>query len=256
MTTARRNLVRDQALARELVAGLGERDVPRRHDHVGDNELLVRQRVAVGRDELEQLVEELAKAGLVALLDRAHRAVVELVEAVAVLVGDLELTLAGDADDHAPSLPSPRAGASPPPEPISAFILASSSSTWAPAPSDASSRSMSSCPSPSWVMSSNVPAASSSSTAPARARICSVLSSARWIASPTSAICSPTPWAASEIWTWASAAEYCALMTSFLVRKASTFERSFFSFSVSCSCCASSSLICWSSDCSSGWVTV
>jgi len=42
-----------------------------------------------------------------------------------------------------------------------------------------------------------------------------------------SAICSPTPVAASEIRTWASAAEYCALMTSFLVRKASIFVRSF-----------------------------
>ena len=35
---------------------------------------------------------------------------------------------------------------------------------------------------------------------------------------PTSAISSPTPDAASEIFTEASAAEYCALMTSFLVR--------------------------------------
>ena len=46
---------------------------------------------------------------------------------------------------------------------------------------------------------------------------------ARCIARPTSAISSPTPVAASEIRTWASAAEYCALMTSFLVRKASIF---------------------------------
>ena len=36
---------------------------------------------------------------------------------------------------------------------------------------------------------------------------------------PTSAISSPTPWAASGIWTWASAAEYWALMTSFFVRR-------------------------------------
>ena len=46
----------------------------------------------------------------------------------------------------------------------------------------------------------------------------SVLSTARCIAMPTSAISSPTPDAASEIFTEASAAEYCALMTSFLVR--------------------------------------
>ena len=69
----------------------------------------------------------------------------------------------------------------------------------------------------------------------------SVFSSARCIARPRSAISSPTPDAASEIITCASAAEYCALMTSFLVRKASIFARSCFSFSISCSCCCSSS---------------
>jgi hypothetical protein len=62
--------------------------------------------------------------------------------------------------------------------------------------------------------------------------------------------------AASEIWTCASAAEYCALTTSFLVRKASILRRSFFSFSVSCSCCFSSSAICVSSDCISVWMSV
>ena len=75
----------------------------------------------------------------------------------------------------------------------------------------------------------------------------SVLSTARCMASPTSAISSPTPEAASEMRTCASAAEYCALMTSFLVRKASILARSFFSFSVSASCWPSSSLICGSS---------
>ena len=101
---------------------------------------------------------------------------------------------------------------------------------------------MSSCPEPSWLRSSKVPAFSSSSTADARARIVSVLSSARWIARPRSAISSPTPLAASEIRTWASAAEYCALMTSFLVRNCSIFWRSFCSLAVSASCWASSSL--------------
>ena len=52
------------------------------------------------------------------------------------------------------------------------------------------------------------------------------------MARPTSAISSPTPVAASEILTWASAAEYCALMTSFFVRKASIFSRSFASESI------------------------
>ena len=44
-------------------------------------------------------------------------------------------------------------------------------------------------------------------------------------------------------------------MTSFLVRKASIFVRSFCSDSVSFSCWASSSATCWSSDCSSVWAT-
>src|SRR3954451_14975547 len=83
---------------------------------------------------------------------------------------------------------------------------------------------MSSSPGPRAVRSSKVPAASSSSTAAARARIVSVLSIARCMARPTSAISSPTPVAASEICTCASAAENCALTTSFLVRKASTFK--------------------------------
>ena len=71
------------------------------------------------------------------------------------------------------------------------------------------------------------------------------------MASPTSAISSPTPLAASEIFTEASAAEYCALMTSFLVRNCSILERSFCSFSISDACWDSSSATCWSSDCSS-----
>ena len=50
----------------------------------------------------------------------------------------------------------------------------------------------------------------------------SVLSSARWIASPTSAISSDRPVWASPIRTVASAAVYCALMTSLRVRKVST----------------------------------
>ena len=103
---------------------------------------------------------------------------------------------------------------------------------------------MSSWPEPSCVRSSKVPAASSSSTADARAFMSSVLSTARCIARPTSAISSPTPVAASEIRTCASAAEYWALMTSFLVRNASIFVRRRFSDSVSLSCWDCSSATC------------
>ena len=114
---------------------------------------------------------------------------------------------------------------------------------------------MSSSPAPSCVRSSNVPAASSSCTASARAFMFSVLSSARCIARPTSAISSPTPVAASEILTCASAAEYCALMTSLRERNCSIFARSFCSEAVICSCCCSSWATCESSDWSSVWAT-
>src|SRR6185312_4227690 len=90
------------------------------------------QRVAVARHQVQHLRPELLEPGLVALLDRRDGAVVELVEAVGVTVGQLELALARDPDDHALSSPCSSAGASPPPSPSSAFILASSSSTWTP----------------------------------------------------------------------------------------------------------------------------
>src|SRR3954447_4391856 len=243
-----------QALAAELVLRLGERGVARRHDHVRADELVVGDRTALGRDELEQLLELLSEGGLVVgVTGRDHR-IVQLVQPVALVVGELVLPLARDADDH--FSPCSSAAGSSPPFPISDFIFASSSSTCWPALSCSSWRSMSSWAGPRCVMSSNVPAFSSSSTAWPRAFIVATLSSARCIARPRSAICSPTPVAASEIWTWASAAEYCALMTSFLVRKASIFVRSFCSFSVRDCCWASSSVTCWSSDWSSVWATV
>src|SRR4051812_49043212 len=138
--------VRDQALSSELILGFGEADVAGREDHVGLHQLVVAELLAVGRHQLEHLAPELSEPGLVALLHRAHRSVVELVEPVRVGIGQLELPLPGYADYHW-DWPSSSAGLSPPPpEPSSAFILASSSSTCWPAPSDASSRSMSSWP--------------------------------------------------------------------------------------------------------------
>ena len=54
-------------------------------------------------------------------------------------------------------------------------------------------------------------------------------------------MCSPIPVAASPIFTCASAAEYCALITSFCVRNASIFA---------CSVCSpSTSFCCWASSC-------
>src|SRR5919199_573029 len=103
------------------------------------------------------------QALLVALLDRLRGLVVELVQAVV----DPVLPLAHQPDDHC----SISFFASP--EPSSAFICASSESTWDDDESCASSRS--SCV---WseVKSSSVPASVSSSIAFARACICSVLS--------------------------------------------------------------------------------
>ena len=65
---------------------------------------------------------------------------------------------------------------------------------------------------------------------------------ARSTAAPTSDISLEMPVAASPIRTWASAAEYCALMTSFCVRNCSIFAESCCEASVSFCCCASS---CW-----------
>src|SRR5215218_1141810 len=241
----------DEPLPAELLAGLGEGDVGRRKDELGRLEVVVVERLALAAHEVQQLLEPRVEAGLVEGRDGADDGVVELVEPRVVAVVEPVLALVGDPDDHCWP-PSPSCLDCPPePWPSSAFILASSSSTSLDELSCASWRSMSSWPGPSAVRSSNVPAASSSETASARARICSVLSCARCMARPTSAICSPTPVAASEIRTCASAAEYWALMTSFLVRKASIFWRSLASESVSFCCWASSSVTCWSSDCSS-----
>src|SRR4051794_36037746 len=86
--------VGDQALARELRARLVEGDVGGREDHVGLHQLVVIERLAVGLHQLEHLAPQLPEAGFVALLHRAHRAVVELVEPLSVAVGQLELPLA------------------------------------------------------------------------------------------------------------------------------------------------------------------
>ena len=80
---------------------LGERQVRRREDHVGLLEHVVGDGLAVAADELEQRLERRLEALLVAGLDRRHDLVVELVELVGVLVGDLVLPLGGDPDDHA-----------------------------------------------------------------------------------------------------------------------------------------------------------
>src|SRR5262249_3719512 len=153
-----------QALAAELGPGLVERDVGRGHDHVGGLEAVLRHRLAVLADELDQLVERLAELLLVARLAGHHGLVVELVEHFGGAFGQLVLPFGGDPDDHDAcpcSAPSPElepelepalepepAPSSPAlgdePAPSSAFILASSESTSLELESSRSWRSMSS----------------------------------------------------------------------------------------------------------------
>src|SRR5690348_14171851 len=167
-------LTRDQALAAELRPGLLEGDVGRGHDHVGLLQAVLRDRLAVLANELDQLVERLAELLLVPGVAGRHGLVVELVEHLGVAFGELVLPLGGDPDDHDAcpcSALSPEPEPEPEPEPApsspalcvdpapsSAFILASSESTSLELDSWRSWRSMSSSPAPSWVRSSNVPA--------------------------------------------------------------------------------------------------
>src|SRR5712692_2276877 len=165
-------LPRDQPLAGELRAGLLERDVGRRQDHVGLLELLVAELRPRPR-ELEHLPEQPPEALLVPRLDEGDDLVVQLVQPRGLPVLQTVLALGRDADDHLPSpafspapLPASSAGLPPPPGPSSAFIFASSASTSLELVSSFSWRSMSSLPPESnWVRSSKVPAFSNSSTA-------------------------------------------------------------------------------------------
>src|SRR5206468_515238 len=247
---------RNKPLAAELGARLFERHVGWRQDQVRSDQLILAHGPTFAANEVQHAPERRLELLLVRRPAHSDHLIVELAELRPRLFWKLVLSLGRYPDDHGAccsccgdcfcSTPPPEPAPSSPadPAPSSAFIFWSSESTSLEEDSSLSWRSMSSSPWPSAVRSSNVPAASSSPTAPARAFMFSVLSTARCIASPTSAICSPTPVAASEIRTCASAALYWALMTSFLVRKASTFERSCCSESISFCCCDSSSVIC------------
>src|SRR4051794_10778200 len=190
--------VGDEALAGELRARFRERQIRRGDDHVGLLEHVVGDGRAVTADEIEQGLERRCEALLVPRLDGGHDLVVEVVELVHVLVGELVLPLGRDAHDHAgrsgdgagapASSPLPSACGVGVPWPSSARNRARSSSTAEAEDSSCSCRSMSSWPAVRLSWSSNAPAASSSSIALARARMFSVLSIARCIAMPTSAI--------------------------------------------------------------------
>ena len=118
-----------------------------RQDDVGGVEVVVLELLALGAHDLQQLLEGRVEASSSPDVDRPHGGVVELVEARVQAVVEAVLPLVGDPDDHEP-WPSSICLDSPAPEPgpSSAFILASSSSTWVELESCASWRSMSSWP--------------------------------------------------------------------------------------------------------------
>src|SRR5579871_3996757 len=190
--------VRKQALAVEDLPGLVEAEVSRGDDEIRRIERAVVEPLAARADGGAERGERRVQRGLVAVRDCLLGSLVELVEPLRERVVDLPLALAHQPDDHCPA---PIAGGSPAgaePWPSSAFIFASSSSTWFPCVTWASWRSRSS---PCCVKSSRAPDVVSSSTAAARACSCWVLSCARCTASPMSAMCSPIPVAASPIFT-------------------------------------------------------
>src|SRR6201996_2758288 len=186
-------------------------DVLRRHDLVGG------QRCAHRMHQGHRGVQGGGEGGVLVVADGGVEVLVQRGQLRGGVTPDAELTLAEDPDDHDPSPACSAAAASCPaglaPLPsicrgalaaISPFIRASSESTSLLAPILSSSAWMASWPPLTW--SSRAPEASSSSMAPARACICAVLSSARWMARPTSPISSEIPEKASLIRVCASAA--------------------------------------------------
>ena len=175
------DLVGDQPVAGELGRRLDERGVGRREDHVGLLELVVVERRALARGRARASPRSASwKRVLVAGVDRRRRPVVELVEAVGLVVreagtgppwrsGRSRLALLARLERRAASAPLPW--------PSSAFMLRevvvdrrSARSARAAGGRCRPGRA------PSARLSSNAPAASSSSIAPARARMFSVLS--------------------------------------------------------------------------------
>src|ERR1700722_6237949 len=215
-----RGLPRYEAFVREELAHLRHRGILLRHDEAGRLERVRLGRLAYLPEPGQQLCQRRAEDGLVVVLDRLLQLGIQSVQLGGSGLRHLQLTLAEDADDHSTSpvcSAACAAAGSAFDAPVcapsicrgallarAAFICSSSLSTPLLAPSRSSSTWMSSRGPPT--MSSSAPEAISSSIAPALAFICSVLSSARWIAIPTSPISSEMPVKASLILVCASAA--------------------------------------------------
>src|SRR5918993_4354515 len=213
----------DEAVVAQELADLVDGRVRRRQNQVGLVEGLEVVVGAAGTHGGQEALQRGAEHRLVPGLDRLLDLVVEAVEGVEGVVVEVVLTLAEDAHDHARPLsslsPSTRTASgwparmSPPSSAgsiacggaLPALSRASSASTSEPELRASSSREMSS-PALSCEASSRAPEAISSSMAAPRACIWAVLSSARWMARPTSPISSPMPDIASPMRVCASAA--------------------------------------------------
>src|SRR6266536_1138373 len=221
---------RDEALLAEHGADLVDGRVGAGEHQLRRPEVVVGLLCPGGADARQQPLQGGAEPVLVVVVDRFEQVLVEVVQLLNARLGNLELPLAHDPDDHrwsswagafrvGASAVSPAwssgAGAGSavsarPPSclavvgPLSSpLIRESSASTMASAEvrcSSASRRSL--------VMArlSRAPEAISSSSAPARDCICATLSSARCMAMPTSPISSPMPETASLMRVCASAA--------------------------------------------------
>src|SRR5215218_4514185 len=91
---------RDEPLVAEDLANFMDGCVGTGQDEVGGAEVVGRQHLAGRADAGEQGLEGGRELGLVAAVDRLGQVAVEPVELVDVALGDLELALAADADDH------------------------------------------------------------------------------------------------------------------------------------------------------------
>src|SRR5215218_4956015 len=218
-----RSSPRDEPLVAEDLANFVNGGVGAGQDQVGGAEVVGRQLLAGAADAGQQGLEGGRELGLVAAVDRLGQVVVQPVELVDVALGDLELPLATDPDDHRRSsstgasagvgagaasgaaswsgAPSCLAVVLPPvSSPLRRDSSASTAGSANPRSSSAWSRSL------DMEASSRAPEAISSSRAPERACIWATLSSARCMARPTSPISSPIPEMASLTLVWASAA--------------------------------------------------
>src|SRR4029453_3192966 len=91
---------RDESLVPEDLANFMDGCVGTGQDQVGGADVVGRQLLAGRADAGEQGLEGGRELGLVAAVDRLGQVAVEPVELVDVALGDLELALAADADDH------------------------------------------------------------------------------------------------------------------------------------------------------------